>query len=530
MIHRVQAAGDPYVLGKPHTGPHRRTGAGPVVPAFWETLSIRWRLLLAVIILNLLAGAVAAAIIVYNAKRATEVEIAASMDMAEGFVRGVVQRHLAVGAETDGGAPGLDALPFQVDRQRHVRIQVFDAHGALVETGTAMPLPGNGADGAEHESFPDWFAALIGMDTESRSVPVNRDGRHLGAVRIDAEASDEIAEVWEDVSDLAMLALGANGTVILLLYVVLGRLLAPLSAVSRGLQEMERGQYQYRLCPPRIRELAAITGRFNALAESLQGAREENTRLTRRLVTAQDDERRQIAMELHDELGSYLFGLKANTQSLRQLTADFPEETGRPLWERADALIDITEEIQATNRRLLKRIRPMALGHVSLAGALADLVGDFERYAPDIRFTLEADGLAPGYGDCVDLTLYRCLQESLTNAVRHGAPSAVEIRVADGGGGAKGNEEESAGRVLTLSVHDDGRGLPGPFLPGLGLTGIQTRVHALGGRFEIRNGDGPDQGGPNGGVAKGADGGTTVDITIPLTMSLAGEQQEEISP
>src|SRR5215471_3984756 len=88
---------------------------------------------------------------------------------------------------------------------------------------------------------------------------------------------------------------------------------------ARGLIELERRNYTVRLPLPRPRELIALTARFNALAEALETTRAENVRLGHRLITAQDDERRRTALELHDEVGPSLFGLKATATSIESI-------------------------------------------------------------------------------------------------------------------------------------------------------------------------------------------------------------------
>ena len=127
-----------------------------------------------------------------------------------------------------------------------------------------------------------------------------------------AEPRDEIAEVWSNTVALGAVALAVNIAVIAMLYVLFGRVLDPLTGVARGLADLERRNYRVRLPRPQAQELAAITDRFNALAQALDSARADNEKLNHRLITAQDDERRRTALELHDEVGPSLFGLKAN--------------------------------------------------------------------------------------------------------------------------------------------------------------------------------------------------------------------------
>jgi two-component system sensor histidine kinase UhpB len=293
--------------------------------------------------------------------------------------------------------------------------------------------------------------------------------------------------------------------IIAILYLVLGRVLDPLRALGTGLYGLERRNYRVRLKRPKVLEFAAIVDRFNALAGALDEVRTENLALNRRLITAQDDERRRTALELHDEVGPSLFGLKANVASIAKAAGGLPSAVAGTVAERVRDLTAIIDHLQGINRGMLNRLRPMALGHVPLADIIAELVRERAREHPHIVFTQDAGTLDRSYDDTVDLTVYRCVQESLTNAIRHAHAKTIEVTVAVRGGD---NLPPQAGRgeSLELTVRDDGIGLPAGRAPGFGLRGMQERVQALGGEFTIETGN--DQ--------AGTGQGACVHIVIPL--------------
>jgi two-component system sensor histidine kinase UhpB len=149
-----------------------------------------------------------------------------------------------------------------------------------------------------------------------------------------------------------------------------------------------------RLARPKVLEFAAITDRFNALAGALDAARAENLALSRRLVTAQDDERRRTALELHDEVGPSLFGLKANAASITKAADALPESAAKPIRDRTADLTGIIEHLQSLNRSILNRLWPMALGHVPLPEILSELVCERAGSHPGIGFSHDIDTLA----------------------------------------------------------------------------------------------------------------------------------------
>jgi two-component system sensor histidine kinase UhpB len=289
-----------------------------------------------------------------------------------------------------------------------------------------------------------------------------------------------------------------NLAVIAVLYLLFGRVLEPLTGLAQGLRDLERRNYEVRLPRPKARELAAITDRFNALAGALDTLRSENKRLNHRLVTAQDDERRRMALDLHDEVGPSLFGLKAHATSIATIAGSLPDAAEREVKERVHDLLAIIEHLQVLNRSLLNRLRPMALGHIPLGDLLSELLHDRARQHPEAAFSFRPGRLASGYGDSIDLTLYRCVQEGLTNAIRHGKGRAIEV--------ALGEVDERLAQAdavsrLVLTVRDNGRGIDPDTPLGFGLQGMQERVQALGGTCAI----------------EGAAGrGTCVRIIIPV--------------
>lgn len=440
--------------------------------SFWHGRSLRWQMMAAVIAINLGAALVAVVVIIANARRATEIEMNASLSVAERFVAETVER-LAGNQDGGNGAASLAQLPLHIGGLRHVRIRIEDAQGNAVDL--APTGDDDGEDGADETPVPGWFAALVSVDGVERDIPVVEGGRVIGHVRLAGEASDEIAEVWNDMSDLALLALVVNIAVLGALYLVLGRLLLPLKTLSAGLYELEEGRFGHRLARPKVRELALIADRFNALGTALNGARDDNARLNEHIIHLQDEERRQIAADLHDELGPCLFGLRANLESVDRLAGRAEPDLARRIGERTGTMAEILDRVQDLNRRLLRKIRPMALGHVPLAAVIADLVADFERHSPGRSFRLSAEGVADRYGDSVDITVYRCIQEAVTNALRHGEARNIAITL---------REETAAGR-LCLVVEDDGLGVPAGAARGFGLLGIEERVGALGGSWRL---------------------------------------------
>jgi two-component system, NarL family, sensor histidine kinase UhpB len=456
-----------------HGARRANAGAAPGLLRLWHGRSVRWQVLATFVLINILAVAATSVIIIFNAKRATEVEIAASIGVAERVVRASIDDLNR--AMPDGML--LEDLLRRIGPMRHVRLLVSTATGRPVWLAHSARDATSGKDG----EAPAWFAALIHVDHLSRDVPVVSQGQRIGTVLVLGDPRDEIAEVWSDMSGLAILAGMVDLSVILVLYFAFGRVLTPLSALSNGLRQLEQGHFRHRLDEPATQELADLVRRFNALATSLGLARAENISLHRRLFTAEDDERRLIARELHDELGPCLFGLKANMGSLERLADDLPPEKAGRMRGKLAILVGIVDRVQAANRQLLRRLRPAALGEIALADALAALASEFTQHDGAPEITLHTSGLAESYGERIDLTIYRCLQEGLTNALRHARAEHVTATIEASSPPA----EDDGGHRLHFALQDDGCGIAADARLGMGLTGMKERVEALGGTFAI---------------------------------------------
>jgi len=489
-----------------------------VLQKLWYDRTVRTQLLIAVGLINLFALVVAGAVSVINARNATRAEIEGSLEMAKQFVRVTVQA-----LQSDGQPAALSkkfnqiSSRLQLARLRHVRIYVADATGKLVQISPQEnKVP-------SIKPAPAWFAALVEPSVTPQELnvvlsepnggallmveqPKNMVPRTwaLGTVVIAGEPADEIAEIWLDVSSVAMVWIILVALIIALLYFVLGRILHPLANLARGMLKLEDGQYATRLERPRALELGVIAGRFNKLAVALGRAREENVQLYGQLITVQEDERREIANELHDEASPCLFGIMANAMSVERLTERRHDRKSVEVKGHVGEILKITERLKTMNRAMLKKLRPVALGRVALPALVEDLIGELQRRYPEVSLSPSIKTRPSSYGETIDLTVYRCIQEGVTNAIRHGKADTVRVelfekRRSNGANGANGHHDShgsngvhatnGAGesQTLQLIIHDDGCG----FLPetslGFGLTVMRERINALGGSCAIQS-------------------------------------------
>jgi two-component system sensor histidine kinase UhpB len=483
-----------------------RTIASSAVQRIWYDRPVRWQILLAFLFITVLATIVAGMIIVFDARDRAEVEMRAPIELAARFVQETTRN---LSSEED-----VQRLPRMLAAQlrhlRHLKIVVLDAAG----NAHTMPADAGRKDGELDPIpvVPEWFAGLVTTELEPRRIDVNADGKRVATVLIAGEPAYEIAEVWDDLSTLAALWLGANALMMAVLYAVLGHILNPLVTLASGMRRLEDGHFELRLAPSKVREIGAITGRFNKLAAALGATREENDRLYRDLVSVQEEERRLIANELHDEVGPCLFGITVNASSIGKQCEQMGSEQTQQVANRIAEILSIAERLKNMNRGLLKRLRPVALGRITLTELVAELITEFERRYPGTHFRYTTQGLAKSYGEHTDLTLYRAIQEGMTNALRHAQASEIVVTLAQD---TPGDDGDGVPAKIVLSLADNGKGITPSTPIGFGLRTMRERVRAQGGTFSVV---------PNMPV------GTIINITIPVPAPMSkAERVEELA-
>ncbi|HML28155.1 MAG TPA: histidine kinase [Hyphomicrobium sp.] len=456
--------------------------------AVWFGRSIRQQVLLAISAMLFLATALMGTMAVLNGRQSVNVEIEASMDTAEGYLRELVRRITA-----EDHLPNLDDLVArEIQHLRHARVYIEDPGKPMQMLRS--PETQSDIDDVDDRT-PDWFEALMmprGGNDHTRIINIEPNGRSL---ILKGDPDDEIAEKWEQLSAFATVALLASLLIMAAFYFVLGRILNPLTALANGLVALEAGKRSQRLDIPKVSEVADIAVKFNSLATSLDQARTENGELYRQIQSVQEDERREIARELHDEAGPCLFGITANAESINSLANSLPAGSAESIRKRTDEILSIASRLKAMNRALLKRLHPVSVGKVPLSALLQDLVYDFERRHPNVRIGFSVAPFLRAYGERIDLTVYRSTQEALTNAIRHGCATHIVIEL---------REENGEDPIIALRISDDGTGLKPDTQAGFGLSAMKERVLAAGGSLVIEGHE------PH---------GTTLSVKIPLSPS-----------
>jgi two-component system sensor histidine kinase UhpB len=314
---------------------------------------------------------------------------------------------------------------------------------------------------------PAWFVYLVESEQLRYAVPLGVGG---GRIVIRTNPTDEIAEVWLETRNfilvLLLVLLILNG----LLYFILGRWLAPVSAIVAGLEDAEHGDFSGHISQASLPEMKAIAEKLNQLTTVLRTSKEENDRLTQRALVIQENERRHLARELHDELGQSISAIKAIAFSIAQRMRGVDDMSA----EGAARIGTISNDVSGHVRSMMGRLRPAILDELGLVAALQAMVDDWNRAHRETFCSFRASGTFDVLDADAQINLYRIVQEALTNVARHAQAERVDVTL---------SADE---RRYQLVIVDNGRGYESATVrQGMGLPGLRERSQALGGALEL---------------------------------------------
>jgi signal transduction histidine kinase len=355
--------------------------------------------------------------------------------------------------------------------------------------------------------FAEFYRTLFDPGREAVRPVVGLDGGRIGdaVVWVDPDVLTE--EAWHEAGRLMTALLIALPLLCALVYAALARALRPTQLIRTGLERIAKGDLATRLPPFDLAELSAVRDVFNQLAENLSSALAERNELIRRLIALQDEERRHLARELHDEFGQSLAAIRALAASARQTAAqDCPA-----LLSECDGIARTATGMMETLRGALFRLRPPDVEELGLAASLDGLVTGWNgRTRGQPRFELKLDGDVDTLPAAIGDNLYRIAQEAITNAAKHAEATTVSLRLAMGK--APDGDRSETRKQVELVVEDDGRASERAVKSGMGLLGMRERVASLGGHlaFEARAGL-----------------GAVLRVVIPVAAAAAAQAEQE---
>jgi len=315
------------------------------------------------------------------------------------------------------------------------------------------------------DGVPAWFVSLLRIPNLATAHPITIGQQRAGDILFVPDLTPDLVEKW-----LGFLAIVLSGSALLVLaaisaYLTTTLALRPLEQLGAGLARMQQGDYDHAiplLGPPEIRQSCEEA---NQLARKLKRLAQDNRTMLRKIVSLEDDERRELANELHDELGPLLFAIRANAIALSGSSTD-PEAPSQRLIEAAEA-------VQHASRRILEGLSPLYLEELGLEKSIQTLLQNAHTSLPTVTTSAELDPRLDSLDHLLSQTIYRVIQEAVTNVIKHAQATTLSVVAA------------MRDQAVTIEVSDDGIGFPDNVSLGRGLTGMSDRSRALDGKLDV---------------------------------------------
>ncbi len=381
-------------------------------------MSLRLQINLLIAALLSIFVAVVFAFDVFSTRNSVREEIQASNVVAAQLMANFVLR------EGEQDRLALVNYLSRLGRVRATDISLQDASGGVVYRSPPSTYKAG-------RDAPAWYAALVAPD------PIRQE-LHLpfGDLVIEANATRAVLDGWDDAVRLfefgIVIVLVGN----LFVFWLVGRTTRPFRLIASGLKDMQAGAYDTRLPGFVTAEASEIAQAFNRMAQSIQdnlGARREALEANIRLEQSRElaltiqnrleEERRQIARELHDETGQSVTAIRSLALSLVQRLGEGDAQAR----ESAQLIADTAAQLYAAMHDLIPRLRPVALDNLGLAAALEEQVSEWRRQHADVEFVMTLGPLPQDLGESYALAAFRIVQEAATNALRHARPALIAI-------------------------------------------------------------------------------------------------------
>ena len=317
------------------------------------------------------------------------------------------------------------------------------------------------------------------------SVSVHRPNGDYVTLLLEPFPQPEIAEAINSAwLQLALFCTLVFGLVMALAYSV-RHALSPLKEILTGIARIEEGDFNHPIAPCATRELNQIANALNHLSAALTEQLSKQRDLLHRLQDVQEEERRQLAHDLHDEFGQLLTAIQVDASYLVKQS-----EGQSALQDCARVVVENSGRILSQLKSLLVQLRPYGLQgdeehHIALEQALRELIRQRQsRSDSELNVHLQVELAATELPQRLSVAAYRIIQEALTNVIRHARATRVDIDV----------HVNTDRQSLDMRIVDDGRGLPdvgsdkSP-VTGLGLVGMKERVLANRGKLRLGRAD-----------------------------------------
>jgi len=359
----------------------------------------------------------------------------------------------------------------ELDTIRHIHIEIRSPTDVLIPAEDNILFLKSDA--------PRWFINLVKPPaTEIRrwlytpvTTPID--------ILIKPDPLDEIHESWIETRNILIFLSIFIILVNILIYIAIGLYLSPIEKILDGLSNIKKGNYKLKLPHFRLPELERISQQFNHMTQVLLETKARNQLLTKRSLEIQEEERRNLSQELHDELGQTITAIKAVAVSISNKTT----LEKRYINSSVKTIVEYSDHVYQVAKNMMHRLRPSVLDEFGLVKALQNMIDEWNDNQDNIFCDFTFLNVPTDLSESLKINIYRIVQESLTNILKHSNASQVTVAI-------KKDRLDNTERI-NLKIEDNGIGIDqDKIIPGFGLLGMKERVEMNGGIFEFESSTG----------------------------------------
>ncbi len=425
-------------------------------------MSLKSQLLIYINSLLLIATFIGLMTIMMVTQKNVREEVLSTMSLAEFAIdQGVKKNPDFYLFQRDNNELGISEL----SGIRHLKIQFFDQNDILLEE-TLNTL-------GEIKPPPTWFINLIESLSDKiffSKINIEQRGELTGYILIKPEPIYEYAEIWQQIKVGLWIILSFLILINFVVLILFSHMIKPINKIIEGFEKLETGNFKSKIKKSNILELDIIGRKFNSMIDNLRQSNNKIHKLSQNLIDVQEQEKSELARDLHDELGQSLTALQAEAASISKSTKKKSRD------EAIFNVIKLSKNMMLSTREIIKKLNLGLIEDLGFESALIDLFENWKRRFMGVKFEYFIDERAINkITKKKTAHLYRIFQEALTNISKHSSPKAIQISI---------RYIENSNKIKIL-ISNDGINNDSSNQEGLGLIGIAERVDQIQGTLDI---------------------------------------------
>ena len=425
-------------------------------------MSFKLRLILIVNTLLILSIVLSLILIVLNSAENTQSEILSSKQLASYAIRQSIQKNPEYIKYLEANQTlGISELI----TVRHLLIEYYNKNDLLLETNLNQNT---------QERTPAWFSFLLSWkqkeNYQHEIIPLNISGRDIGYIKLTPDPASEFNEIWQQFKNSLLVTIIFVILINVSIFIIFSRMLSPINQLIESFDRLAKKQFNVSVPLPKILEFNALSRKFNAMARQLKKNNDEIIRLNRAIVNIQEDEKKSISRDLHDDFAQSLAAIQAEAY----VATEKRSQTFKN--EQLKKIIGISKSMIQDLRTMLQSLNLGIIEEVGIEIALTDLVNGWikKNKLKNVSFNLNIKDKLNNFDKQQMTNIYRIVQECLTNIAKHSQPEKIFISV------------HEHGRHLAIELRNDGIHPTRIKTSGLGLIGMRERVESLHGTLSAK--------------------------------------------